>query len=144
MSTGVLALFLTALVPGVIAWRPMVVVSGSMAPALRAGDVVLTSAVARDAVRPGDIVQVARDTDGPRDVLHRVVEVQPDGTLTTRGDANADVDSAPVGTQHVVRAARLRIPSIGLPAVFVRTALGAAIGITGANRSARGPPPPSA
>lgn len=71
--------------------------SGSMAPAVRSGDLVLV----RELVglpRPGSVVSF-QSADDPRVILtHRVVAVDARrGTFVARGDANATVDaSAPV------------------------------------------------
>jgi signal peptidase I len=63
----------------------------SMEPALRPGDLVVYRR-APASVATGDIV-VLRRPGWKRRVVHRVAEVMPDGSFTTRGDANALPDS---------------------------------------------------
>lgn len=58
----------------------------SMLPYLHA-DAERVELTAAGDVRPGDIV-LARVDDGTRYVLHRVVDMAPDGRLTLMGDAN--------------------------------------------------------
>jgi signal peptidase len=141
-------LVLWSVLPVVLGWRPTLVLTGSMAPAVRAGDVVVVEPARRP--RPGTIVLVDDPAVPGRRLLHRLVRVRPDGTLVTKGDANRVADSAPVPPGNVLGAVRLRIPAIGLPAVWVHDgdfvrlgALGllvgaAALGTRTAQRS-RGP-----
>jgi hypothetical protein len=56
--------------------------SDSMAPALRAGDVVVSAPADPDDVRVGDIVNITEPTG--RTVTHRVVGHHGDGSLRTR------------------------------------------------------------
>lgn len=84
--------------------------TGSMAPELPTGSVVLARDVAAVEVQPGDIVTVRR-ADGAA-VTHRVVEVQPAGAgarLVLKGDANRDVDPAPY------LATRVGLVMVGVP-----------------------------
>src|SRR5947209_18465098 len=72
-------------------WPPLAIVeSGSMAPTINTGDVVVLKRLDR-AARVGDIVAVsvpdeARSRYGyPAEVVHRVVRVARDGSVTTKG-----------------------------------------------------------
>lgn len=70
--------------------------TGSMAPGLPAGSVLLARDVAATEVGPGDIVTVMRSDGSP--VTHRVVEAAPAGDgarLVLRGDANDTPDPSP-------------------------------------------------
>jgi signal peptidase I len=74
-------------------WLPVSVGGGSMRPALVPGDLVLVARAA--SVSAGDIVLLESERHGR--VLHRVVARRGDGTVRTRGDANAvdDLDATP-------------------------------------------------
>ncbi len=78
--------------------QPLVVVSESMRPALRTGDVVLAVRVPVAELVPGDVVSVARDRES-RFVTHRLVEAVPgpgdDWSLVLQGDANPVADPTP-------------------------------------------------
>lgn len=97
--------------------QPLIVVSESMRPALRAGDLILTVSVPVEELVPGDVVSVARDEEA-RFVTHRVVETRReprgDWTLVLKGDANPIADPAPysVGDRalKVVWTSPLRLP----------------------------------
>ena len=76
-----------------ITWQPVRVAGMSMHPALHAGDLVFVRR--GSGVRAGDIALLT--SEGHRQVLHRVVETEPDGAVRTRGDANPvdDLDTTP-------------------------------------------------
>jgi signal peptidase I len=107
-----------ALLPALVGWRPQVVASGSMAPALNEGDVALVDPKARSP-RLGQIVEV-RDPDVAGGLLtHRVAAVSG-GVLTTKGDANAEVDRRPVAPGDLVGTVRLVVPVAGWPILALR------------------------
>lgn len=117
---GVLVGLLTwTVLPLVAGWQSSMIMSDSMAPAIRAGDVVV--AQPRTDARPGQVV-VADDPDhAGRTRTHRLDLVRPDGMLVLRGDANAEADSSPVTRSDLHGIARLRVPYVALPAVWLRT-----------------------
>ena len=83
---------------------PLVLVSGSMSPAIDVGDLAVARAVPADVVAEGDVVSV-RTPEGVR-VTHRVVETRSLGgstSLVLRGDANATPDATPYEVETVDR-----------------------------------------
>jgi signal peptidase I len=114
------SLLFWALVPAAAGWHASVVLSGSMQPRIAPGDVVLASH-SRTPPRVGQVIVFADPAHRGRTLVHRVVERRPDGTLTTRGDANRSADSTPVPPANVRGVARLRIPFVGLPAYWLST-----------------------
>ncbi len=109
------------LLPVLVGWRPYVVQSGSMEPRIDVGDVVLAAPVSD----PGQLlgrVTVFTDPEHPSTTkTHRVVGVNADGTLRTKGDANPTADSAPVPFTDVRGLGRVLVRFTGLPLVWVRT-----------------------
>ncbi|CAB4738824.1 unannotated protein [freshwater metagenome] len=98
---GVTALVTVAvLVPRLAGATPYTVLTGSMSPAYPAGTLVVVRPVDLEDVRVGDVVTYQLRSGEPAVATHRVVGVgwTADGekVLTTRGDANAAVDAAPV------------------------------------------------
>ena len=79
-------------------WKPVRVSGWSMHPALHVGDVV---AVSLDGTRPqsGDVILV--QSPGHSAVLHRVIDVQPDGSVHTKGDANQIPDFEPTPPSQI-------------------------------------------
>lgn len=110
-------LLLWALLPWVSnGWKPYVITSGSMAPSIQPGDVVLVD----DDTAPipeGSVVTFADVTRGGQTVTHRVVGQDGRGLLT-KGDANPDADPWPVEQSNVIGVGRLVIPRIGLPVLW--------------------------
>lgn len=102
---------LPAFIPG---WQSVVITSGSMSPSIRTGDVVVTKPSNGQGLSPGSVVVIS-DPGAPGLITHRIVGVNPDGSYITRGDANAQLDSATLQPDHVVGVGRLRVPYAGLP-----------------------------
>lgn len=105
-------LVLATLVPFALGWSPVLVVSESMGPHINAGDIVLSTPGGD--VGPGSVITY-ENPSGSGLVTHRVVDVTPDGQLLTRGDANGSSDSTPIDPASVRGTARLLVPVIGTP-----------------------------
>ena len=120
---------------------PLVVLSGSMEPAIGTGDLAVARTVPVTEVREGDVVSV--QADGGVRVTHRVVSAAPlgDGSseLVLRGDANAAPDGQSYRVAEVERV-WFHVPHLGrvvsaasgpggtlLAVGFVLAALGAAV-----------------
>lgn|GEM_PF-3432063 len=114
LSTVVVTLSVLAVAAAVVPrWHSTVVASESMLPALRRGDTVVYDERTIDEVGP-DTVVVFEDEDRNLSIIHRVVTVNDDGTLTTRGDANPSNDSSPVTADEIRGAGRIVVPWVGL------------------------------
>ncbi len=112
---GCLALW--SLGPVAVGWRPSVVVTGSMLPTIRPGDVVVVDPHP-GALRRGMIVLV-RDASMPSGrVAHRVLQVKGNGNLVTKGDANPTPDHAERRPADVVGQVRLVVPAAGRMAML--------------------------
>lgn len=106
--------------PALLGWHPTTVMTGSMAPRLLPGDVVVSRPVAPAEVRPGQVL-LADDPDHPgRLRMHRFVEPGRDGTVVTKGDANPRADSTPIERSAVHGVAALRVPFVASPVLWVR------------------------
>lgn len=112
-----------ALMPAALGWEPALVVSGSMMPAVRPGDIVVVAPVPRATLaKIKGMIVLMEDPAVPGNLLlHRAVGHMPDGALVTKGDANYDQDRAPVPLSTVHGVARLRVPYAGLPVLWLRT-----------------------
>lgn len=99
-------------------WKPYLVTSGSMAPAMNPGDLVITEAVEPgEAFNPPTIITF-RDP-GRGLVTHRVVKAErvPGGEVryTTKGDANRVAESGTVGQGDLVGSVRFVLRHAGKP-----------------------------
>ncbi len=116
-------LLLWSVLPVLFGWTVTVVVSGSMVPTLRPGDVVVVSPVKAGDVgklTPGKVILVSDPAHPGQLLSHRLVGFTTEGNLITKGDANAVRDGRPVPPSGVRGVARLRVPWIGTPKVWVR------------------------
>jgi len=112
-----------------LGWSPVMIASGSMSPAIRAGDIVLINEqVAAEPFGAGTIITYTDPRqDRDRLVTHRIAETEltPEAAAVaeyiTRGDANTVNDAHPVIHDQVVGSARLLIPLLGLPVHWART-----------------------
>lgn len=116
----VTALATMTLLPLAFGWRSEVILTGSMQPRLRPGDVVVAEPVTAAVVQPGQILVVADPAFPGRRLVHRFLFRNPDGTLTLKGDANAEPDSTPLPPSGVRARPRLLVPFIGRPLVWLR------------------------
>ncbi|GAA2464375.1 signal peptidase I [Winogradskya humida] len=112
--TTVLTLTAWTVVPLLWGWQAYTVTSGSMAPLVRPGDVVLASPRIGAGPKVGQVVVIAPAAAGGQPVTHRVVELLPDGRFRTRGDANAQADSRLVAKDQLIGLGRVVVPLAGL------------------------------
>jgi signal peptidase len=93
VGTAVLFILLgSVLVMRVTGTVPLVEQTGSMAPHLTPGDLLLVKTVRASTVEPGDIVTFAHPSGDGRTITHRVTKIEPEAgqlRFTTKGDANA-------------------------------------------------------
>jgi signal peptidase len=111
-------LLVWSVAPAAAGMRGDVVMSGSMAPAVRAGDVLLTRHRPAADIRDGELALVENPARPGTTLVHRVIGRTPQGALLTKGDANATADTSPVPASMVIGVPRLRVPYIALPAVW--------------------------
>ena len=110
--------------------------SGSMAPAIRAGDVVVSRPVPVGSIAQDDVVTFRDPSRGGRLVTHRVTSVASAGDerrLTTKGDANTTTETWQRAADERVGRMLLRVPALGRVLAFApagRVAFGlAAVGL---------------
>jgi len=103
--------------PSVFGVKQVVVLTGSMSPAILPGDLLLIRQYPEYLV--GDVVTYR---SGGSLVTHRVIGVDG-GTCTTQGDANNTTD-APVSFEQIEGKVVLRIPKLGRLIFFMKTPLG--------------------
>lgn len=117
------AILLSVGIGALLGFRALVVRSGSMAPAIQSGDVVVTRLVRPSVVRPGDVVTF-RDPSRQGDlVTHRVVQVRPEGDVlafVTRGDANTGEERWSIPRDGTIGAAAFRVPAAGRVLAWLR------------------------
>lgn len=104
--------------------RPLVVLSGSMEPVLRTGDVSVVRGIAPLDARPGDIVTFRDPDNAERLITHRVraMHVQGDAVVfRTRGDANNVSETWRVPANGEIGRLMYRIPKLGWVLAYARS-----------------------
>jgi signal peptidase len=102
--------------PGIIGWRPVVVLSGSMAPALATGDLLLVRPITPSTAKVGDVIQFDHPDERSTTLTHRVHSVVGSrGTVrfVTRGDANTAVEAWSVERDGRIGRVEYRVPLAG-------------------------------
>jgi len=109
-------------VPSFLGYKPFIVLSNSMVPAIQIGDLVLDKTVDTDTLAVGDIISFR---EGPTTVItHRIVAINESGGVrqfTTRGDNNNTDDSNPVIKNDVEGKLIASIHNVGNAALFMQT-----------------------
>ena len=115
-------------VPDVGGYFPLIVLTDSMYPQIKSGDLILCQTVEAEEVAVGDVISFFDPAgNGTTIVTHRVVEVVDEGgalMFRTRGDNNNVDDRVMVGAQDVVGTYKSRIPGAGNIALFMQTTTG--------------------
>jgi signal peptidase I len=111
-------------------WPPLAtVMSASMEPTIKTGDMVVLKRLDRPA-RVGEIVRIpvpdkARADFGyPPVVIHRIVRIDADGTITTKGDAYKNPDEFTVPRSAVTTKVVTTVPAAGRALAFLGSPLG--------------------
>lgn len=90
--------------------------TGSMTPSLRIGDaVILEKNCDKDKLKVNDIIAYVNYDNVL--VVHRIIQVNSDGTFVTKGDYNNAADSGFVNKSQVKGKVKFKIPYIAYPAV---------------------------
>jgi signal peptidase I len=128
------ALAVVALVLVLMGYRPLVVRSGSMIPALQVGDLVIVDDIAAREMAVGDIVTFD-DPEGRGDTItHRVVGITAAGGVLhveTKGDANELGESWSIGAEQTVGRNTVRVPEVGGVVAFAHERTRWILGVVG-------------
>jgi signal peptidase I len=127
-AIAILAVLLVATAAG---YRPLIDYTGSMSPAIGAGDLLITRAEPATSMRIGQIVSFIDPGLDGKLVTHRVVALRASGRkidVVTRGDANSAPETWSVARRASVGALDFTVPAIGrfiawTPAPWARTTL---------------------
>ena len=118
----VAGLLLALTLPRLFGMPVLVVLSGSMEPALATGDVLIESRISPVDAKVGDVITF-RDPERPeRLITHRVrsVRVRPsEVSFTTKGDANNTVESWQIPREGGIGRVEYRIPKLGYAVAWI-------------------------
>lgn len=108
-------------------YQLLAVVSGSMSPAIRTGDLIAVRPADPHTIEAGDIITYRAHDTPAQLITHRVIAVtagESAPVFTTKGDANPVPDRLPVAAAQVVGRVHYRIPYGGYVVRFLRTPAG--------------------
>lgn len=96
------------------------VISGSMEPTYKVGDLLYVKKVAPQTIKVGDPITFILNEDLVV-ATHRVIEVDAENQhLYTKGDANEIADSEPVHFNNVIGVPQFSVPKLGYVSDFVQ------------------------
>ena len=121
---GILVIFSIAFGSGITQWNPVAIASTSMTGTFDRGSLVFIKKIPNEKVQStieiGDVIQFI---SGNISVVHRVVDIVNDSfgdrLYVTKGDNNPNPDQYPVKTNQIIGIARVYVPYLGYPAVFL-------------------------
>lgn len=122
-------------IPGYGKTKPLIVLTDSMEPTIKSGDLILIREVDFDDVEEGDIISYFEsETQRTTTVTHRVIEIIYDENgnkleFVTQGDANNIEDSDHVTRGKLIGVYKTRIPVLGNVAIFLKSTPGLIVAI---------------
>ena len=100
--------------------EPVAITSGSMAPRINTGDVVLNAPYRGERRLGRNVVVTFRHAGGGGQLTtHRIIALNPDGTYRTKGDANPRADSTPLAADRIEGLGRALVPRAALPLIWL-------------------------
>lgn len=117
-----LALAAVLIVPVILGYTELAVLTGSMQPTIPVGSLIYVKEVEPSTLQIGDVVTY--QLEGDTMVTHRVVETNPDeGYVIPQGDANEDPDGQ-ITFDRIVGKMDFHLPYLGYISMNVRTKTG--------------------
>lgn len=112
-------------VPTFAGYSPLIVLTDSMYPSIKSGDLIIVKSAEASEVKEGDVISFFDpDSKDSSVVTHRVVSVLADGSFKTKGDANNTEDDTAIPPENLVGIYRWRIGGAGNVAMFLQTTTG--------------------
>ena len=115
-------------VPSIGGYSPLIVLTDSMYPGIKSGDLIIVKSADAEDIKVGDVISFFDpDSSGTSVVTHRVVELlNENGKLSfrTKGDANNTEDETPVPAENLVGLYRSKINGAGNVAMFLQSTPG--------------------
>jgi signal peptidase len=122
--TAVVAVIILWFSTGLMGIRPVVIVSGSMTPAIDVGDIVFVREISINDIKKDDVIEYML---GNTPYVHRVIDIQQEGDATVlivQGDANSSPDPEPVSAEQIKGKVQFRLPKVGWASIGLKNLLG--------------------
>ena len=115
-------------IPKLGGYCPLIVMTGSMEPAINSGDLIIVKQATAGDIKKGDIISFYDpDGNGTSVLTHRVTDIlSSDSSLSfrTKGDANNAEDSKAVDAGKLIGIYKTRIKNAGSVAMFMQSTAG--------------------
>ncbi len=115
-------------VPGIKGYKPMMVLTDSMAPTIKSGDLIIIKEVDPTTLKEGDIITFFDPAgNGQSTVTHTIVSVHTENgklQFKTQGDNNNTPDRLLVDADAVVGVYLFRLPMLASVVMFMQTVPG--------------------
>ena len=115
-------------VPGIQGYKPMLVLTDSMAPTIKSGDLIIIKEVDPNTLKEGDIITFFDPAgNGKSTVTHTIVGVNTENgklRFKTQGDNNNTPDRLLVDADAVVGVYQMRLPMVATVVMFMQTVPG--------------------
>ena len=98
--------------------RCYIVLTGSMEPTIKVGDIVIVKQLDANQIKEGDVITFNSKYSN-NVITHRIIKANKNN-FTTKGDANNTEDLEPVGKSQIVGRVENRIPKIGIFLKFIQ------------------------
>ncbi|HHW31908.1 MAG TPA: signal peptidase I [Clostridiaceae bacterium] len=118
IAVSVFSIALIWFAVGVFPIYPVVILTGSMQPAIDPGDIVLLQRTDGQNLKVGEIIQY---WTGEIFIVHRIISIdQATGRYQTKGDSNSAPDSVLVGPEQIKGKLISVIPKVGKLSIWLR------------------------
>lgn len=100
-------------VPDLLGYKSFIIISGSMEPYLKVGDMIIVKEIDSDEIKKGDVISF---WEGESLVTHRVEEILEENGekhFKTKGDNNNKEDEKLVTNSNIEGICKFRIPKVG-------------------------------
>lgn len=112
-------------IPGILGYKPMIVLSGSMETSIYTGDLVFVKEVDPNVLKSNDIIAFRNETNTV--TTHRIIEVVTENgekKFRTKGDNNDSEDNNLVETSQVEGIYAFKISKLGNFLMFLQQPMG--------------------
>ena len=111
------------IIPTLLGFKSLAVLSGSMEPKYPVGSIVYAKEIDPTLLKVGDVVSYSIGEETL--VTHRVFKMMPEEMqLLTKGDANETEDINPVPYSSIVGKVQFHAPYLGYVSIYAKTPLG--------------------
>lgn len=105
--------------PTIMGYKVLTVLTGSMEPELNVGTLILVKETPIKELKIEDIITYKTENNSSL-VTHRIVEINEDGSLITKGDANNTEDIGEVGEEQVQGKIIFKVSRLGGIMIFLK------------------------